>query len=195
MKLVMVKYNAGNVKAVEIALNKLGISPLISNNPDDLLSADRIIFPGVGNAAAAWEDLKRTRLDKLIPTLKQPVLGVCLGMQFLCSHSEEGDTPGLNIVPLEVKRFDNGLKVPHIGWNNVYASGTELFEDIDENEYFYFVHSYFVEKGKATIATCDYGYPFSAAIHAGNFWGIQFHPEISALAGSCILSNFLNMQP
>lgn len=194
MKLAMIKYNAGNVKAVEIALRKLGVEPVISDEAEELLAADRILFPGVGNAASAMESLQQRGLDKLIPRLKQPVLGVCLGMQLMCSHTEEGNTNGLNIVSLRVKRFDNGLKVPHIGWNNIHTLKSGLFSSIPENECVYFVHSYYAERGTQTIAVCDYGHPFSAAIQRENFFGIQFHPEISAGAGSRILSNFLNMQ-
>lgn len=192
MKLVMIKYNAGNVRAVEIALNKLGVEPIISDNREELLSADRVLFPGVGNAASAMQSLRQKGLDQLIPALKQPVLGVCLGMQLMCSHSDEGDTEGLNIVPLRVKKFNNGLKVPHIGWNNIHSLKSELFRGIQESEYMYFVHSFYAETGRETIATCDYGNSFSAAIESKNFCGIQFHPELSADAGSKLLSNFLN---
>lgn len=195
MKLAMVKYNAGNVKSVEYALQRLGISPVVSDDADVLRSADKVLFPGVGNAASAMESLKERGLDKLIPQLKQPVLGICLGMQLLCMHTDEGDTPCLGVAPLQVKKFDRTRKVPHTGWNTIYNLKSDLFAGIPEGEYMYFVHSYYATLGVETIATCDYEVPFTASLRKNNFYGIQFHPEISSAAGSRVLSNFLNMKP
>jgi len=191
MNLVMVKYNSGNVRSVDYALQRLGINAIVSDDFEVLKSADRILFPGVGNAASAMQSLKEKGLDKLIPNLTQPLLGICLGMQLMCKQSEEGDTPCLGIVPLEVKKFRGMLKVPHTGWNSVYNLKGGLFGGIQENEYMYFVHAYYAERGEATAAECNYIQPFSAAIQYKNFYGVQFHPELSAHAGSRILSNFL----
>ncbi len=193
MKLVVVRYSAGNVKSVEFALKRLGIEAIVSDDFEVLRSADKIIFPGVGNAASAMQSLKEKGLDQLIPALKQPVLGICLGMQLLCLHTEEGDTSGLGIIPLRVRKFSDNLKVPHTGWNTIHDLKGDLFYQVPENEYMYFVHSYYAETGDETIAICDYGIPFSAAIQKDNFYGLQFHTELSAEAGSRILSNFINI--
>ncbi len=193
MNVVMIKYNAGNVKSVEYALHRLGVTPVITDDRETILSADKILFPGVGNAASAMNSLIESGLNKLIPQLKQPVLGICLGMQLLCKHTDEGDTSCMNVIPLQVRRFDKTKKVPHTGWNNIYNLKSELFQNIPEQEYMYFVHSYYVELGEDTIATCDYGIPFSASVHKNNFYGIQFHAEMSSMAGSQVLSNFLKI--
>jgi len=193
MNVVMIKYNAGNVKSVEYALHRLGVTPVITDDRETILSADKILFPGVGNAASAMNSLIESGLNKLIPQLKQPVLGICLGMQLLCKHTDEGDTSCMNVIPLQVRRFDKTKKVPHTGWNNIYNLKSELFQNIPEQEYMYFVHSYYVELGEDTIATCDYGIPFSASVHKNNFYGVQFHAEMSSMAGSQVLSNFLKI--
>lgn len=194
MNLAIIKYNAGNIKSVEFALKRLGVQAVVSDDIEVLQSADKIIFPGVGNAASAMESLRKKDLDKLIPVLKQPVLGICLGMQLLCRHTEEGDTPGLDIIPLQVRKFSSKMKVPHTGWNQICDLKGELFKEISEEEYMYFVHSYYAETGRETVAACEYGFPFSAAIQKNNFYGVQFHTELSADAGSSILSNFLNIK-
>lgn len=196
MKLVMVKYNAGNIRSVDFALQRLGVSATISDDFEEIASADKILFPGVGHAASAMESLRRQGLDTFLPGLKQPLLGICLGMQLLCRHTEEGNTNCLGIIPLDVKRFDSDtLKVPHTGWNQIYDLKGGLFAGIGEKEYMYFVHSYYAEAGVQTAALCDYGHPFSAALQHNNFYGVQFHTELSAGAGAAILSNFLNIRP
>lgn len=194
MNLAVIKYNAGNVRSIDFALQRLGVSATVSDDFDVLRSADRVIFPGVGNAESAMQNLKEKGLDKLIPQLKQPVLGICLGMQLLCSFSEEGDTSCLDIIPLKVKAFLGNMKIPHTGWNNIFHLKSELFEQIPENEFMYFVHGFYAETGKETIATCEYGIPFSAAIQKDNFYGVQFHAELSSESGSRILSNFLKIK-
>lgn len=194
MTLAMVKYNAGNVKSVGFALQRLGITPVVTDDTEELMRADKVLFPGVGNAASAMASLREKGLDKLIPRLKQPVLGICLGMQLLCLHTEEGDTSGLGVIPIAVKKFRHIKKVPHTGWNTICNLKSELFTNIPEGEYMYFVHSFYAVCGTETIATCNYEIPFSASLHKGNFYGIQFHPEISSEAGSRVLSNFLNIK-
>jgi len=199
MKIVIIKYNAGNIKSVEFALERIGTKSIVSDNIDEIKSADKIIFPGVGEASSAMAYLREKNLDVLIPSLKQPVLGICLGMQLLCSHSEEGNTNCLNIFSEKVRKFSPslleragvGLKIPQIGWNNIYDLKSGLFSDIKENEYSYFVHSYFVESSTNTIATCNYINEFSAAINKNNFYAVQFHPEKSGKAGEHLLKNFL----
>ena len=195
MKVVIIKYNSGNVSSVRFALQRLGIDALHTSDKDDILSADKIIFPGVGHAATAMKSLRQNNLDQLIPQLKQPFLGICAGMQLMCAHSEEGNTNCLNIVPLKVKKFPDTLhlKVPHTGWNTIHNLRGNLFDGIAEEAYMYFVHSYFAECGEGTVARCDYGLEFSAAIRHHHFYGVQFHTELSAEQGSRILSNFLNL--
>ncbi len=196
MKVVIIKYNSGNVTSVRFALQRLGIDAILSNDHDEILTADRIIFPGVGHAATAMESLKQDGLHLLLPKLTQPFLGICAGMQLMCAHSEEGDSDCLDIVPMKVKRFPvvSGLKVPHTGWNTVHQLKGELFKGIPEDAYMYFVHSYYVEYGGETVARCNYGLEYSAAIQKDNFYGVQFHAELSSSAGSTLLSNFLNIQ-
>ncbi len=196
MKVVIVKYNSGNVSSVRFALQRLGIDGILSNDHEEIRTADRVIFPGVGHAGTAMESLVQHGLQKLLPELKQPFLGICAGMQLMCTHSEEGDTKCMGIVPLSVKRFPsvNSLKVPHTGWNTIHQLKGSLFQGIPENAFMYFVHSYYVETGQETIAACDYGLEYSAAIQKNNFYGVQFHAELSSDAGSTLLSNFLNIQ-
>lgn len=193
MNVAIIKYNAGNIRSVDFALRRLGIEPKITDNLDEIRSADRIIFPGVGEASSAMQYLRMRNLDKLITELKQPVLGICLGMQLMCSHSEENDTDCLGIFPQKVRKFsDKGIKIPQIGWNNIYNLKTDLFQEISEKEYVYFVHGYYVEKCEQSIALADYGLEYSAAIRKDNFFAVQFHPEKSGKMGQKILENFIN---
>lgn len=196
MKLVIIKYNAGNVRSVQFALERLGIDPVLSDDPSVILSADKILFPGVGEASSAMDYLKQRGLDKVILDAKQPFLGICLGMQLMCSHSEENDTPCLGIFQENVKRFvadQPYIKIPQIGWNTIHGLKTPLFKDVEENSHCYFVHSYYASLGQHTIAQTDYCGAFSAALHTRNYYGVQFHPEKSAEVGSTIIKNFLNI--
>ena len=193
MKVVIIKYNAGNIRSVLFALERIGVNAIVSDNHDEIRSADRVIFPGVGEASSAMKYLKENALDKLICSLKQPVLGICLGMQLMCAHSEENDTQCLGIFDQEVKLFPNvGLKIPQIGWNNITQLKSKLFDGVAENSYMYFVHSYYVESCDNAIAKTDYGIEFSSAVHKDNFYAVQFHPEKSGEAGQKILENFIN---
>ncbi|NCO63837.1 MAG: imidazole glycerol phosphate synthase subunit HisH [Flavobacteriales bacterium] len=193
MKLVIINYGAGNIKSIQFAFNRLGIDAVLSNNPQEILAADKIIFPGVGEASTAMKKLKESGLDTLIPDLKQPVLGICLGMQLLCNATEEGDTQGLGIFNTTVKRFSNNVKVPQMGWNIIKNLKSDLFTGIKESEYMYLVHSYYAELCAETIATTDYGVNYASALQHKNFFGVQFHPEKSSLAGEKILDNFLKL--
>ncbi|CAH8285983.1 glutamine amidotransferase [Mariniflexile fucanivorans] len=191
MKLVIINYGAGNIKSIQFAFKRLGIDAILSDSPEEILAADKIIFPGVGEASSAMNMLKETGLDVLIPQLKQPVLGICLGMQLLCEYTEEGNTKGLGVFKTNVKRFDNNVKVPQMGWNVIKELKSDLFKGIKENEYMYLVHSYYAEHCEETIATTDYGLNYASALQHKNFYGVQFHPEKSSLAGEQILKNFL----
>ncbi len=191
--LAIIKYNAGNIQSVAYALNRLGIEPVITDNPKELQKADKIIFPGVGEASTAMAYLQETGLDKLIPNLKQPVLGICLGMQLMCRYSEENNTKCLGIFDAEVKKFPNTKKVPHIGWNTIFDCKTPLFKDIPTNEYMYFVHSYYVPETDFAISKTDYIFKYSSALNKDNFYGTQFHPEKSGDAGEKIIKNFIEM--
>ena len=193
MKIVVVNYGAGNVFSVMMALKRLGYEAELSRNSVVINSADKVIFPGVGQASEAMKQLKATGLDQLIPQLKMPVLGICLGMQLMCQDTEEEDTLGLNIFQLSVKKFVGDYKIPHMGWNNIYDLKSPLFEGIESGERMYFVHSYYVPNSDHSIAKCDYSGEFAAAIHKDNFYGCQFHPEKSADFGEKVLSNFLKM--
>lgn len=199
MNIVIIKYNAGNIESVNNALHRLGVKAEITADPEKIRNADKIIFPGVGEASTTMTYLRKNKLDKLIVSLKQPVLGICLGLQLMCSHSEENDTKCLGIFDEKVKRFVPNpgeefiTKVPHMGWNAIKDLKSKLFTTGLENEYAYFVHSYYAEKSIHTIATCDYILPFSAALHRDNFYATQFHPEKSGDIGSKILENFLNL--
>lgn len=196
MKLVIIKYNAGNTRSLQYALQRLGLNPLISDNPEDILSADKIIFPGVGEASSAMNYLREKQLDKVIKLAKQPFLGICLGMQLMCVHSEENDTTCLGIFNEKVKLFtsnDSKLKIPQVGWNTITELKSDLFKGISDNSYCYFVHSYFADAGQHTIATTNYCVPFSAALHKNNFYGVQFHSEKSAFIGEKIIENFLHI--
>lgn len=193
MKTVIIDYNAGNVQSVYYALKRLGIEAEISDKPVKIKSADKVIFPGVGEAGSTMKYLRTKGLDTIIKELTQPVLGICLGMQLLCSQSEEGDTTCLNIFPNTVKRFKGNKKVPHVGWNSISNLKGELFKGVPENEYVYFVHSYYVEVSEDTLATCNYMQNFSASIQKNNFYAVQFHPEKSGRIGSRILKNFIEL--
>ena len=194
MKIAIVKYNAGNVESVKNALNRLGIKPILTDDAETLQNADKVIFPGVGEASTAMNYLREKRLDEVIKSLQKPVLGVCLGMQLLCAYSNENETTCLGILPYTVRRFvSDTLKVPQIGWNNIFNLQGEIFEGIAENSFVYFVHSFYVESGAETVATCDYGLNFSAAAQYKNFYAVQFHPEKSGEIGAKILENFLKI--
>jgi len=193
MKIVIVKYNAGNVQSVVFALNRLGIEPEITDDPEKLRNADKVIFPGVGEASSAMKKLREAGLEDVITKLNQPVLGICLGMQLMCRKLEEGNTNGLGIFDVAVKRFSTSVKVPQMGWNTIANLKSKLFEDISDKEYMYLVHSYYVEENENTIATTDYELPYASAIQKDNFYGVQFHPEKSGKLGEKILQNFLNL--
>ncbi|MBW0179250.1 imidazole glycerol phosphate synthase subunit HisH [Sediminibacterium sp.] len=197
MNLVIIKYNAGNIQSVRYALERIGATATVTDDHEMIASADKVIFPGVGEASTAMHYLRERKLDQLIIGLQQPVLGICLGMQLMCRHSEENDTTCLNIFDEAVKQFKpqqgTGLKVPQIGWNTISDVKTPLFNMVPENSYCYFVHGYYAAKGEHTIATTDYIQPYSSALHRDNFYGVQFHPEKSAVVGEKILTNFLKL--
>ncbi|MFN8237405.1 MAG: imidazole glycerol phosphate synthase subunit HisH [Chitinophagales bacterium] len=195
MQVVIIKYNAGNTKSVEHALHRIGIQPVISDDAEIIRSADKVIFPGVGHAESTMKHLRALQLDILIKQLKQPVLGICLGQQLMCAHSEEGDVDCLDIFPVKVKKFQSEplFKIPHMGWNTIQELKSPLFSGLDEKSYVYFVHSYYCEKSDLSIATCDYILPFAAALQKDNFYAVQFHPEKSAEAGGKILKNFISI--
>lgn len=193
MKIVIIDYGAGNIQSIKFAIQRLGYEAVLSHDVDEILAADKVIFPGVGEASSAMEKLRATGLDKLIPNLKQPVLGICLGMQLMCHSSEEGNTEGLGIFDLDVVKFSNAVKVPQIGWNQISDLKSDLFKGIPEQSYIYLVHSFYAPLGKETIATSEYGLNYSAALQKDNFFGVQFHPEKSSDVGSDILRNFLTV--
>ena len=198
MKVAIVKYNAGNVESVGNALRRLGVEPILTDEPESLRSADRVIFPGVGEASSAMRYLREKKLDELIVDLTQPVLGICLGMQLLCEFSEENSTRCLGILPYRVRRFaSETLKIPQMGWNQIFNLKSDLFADVQENSYVYFVHGYYVETGAETgaetVAACEYEVKFSAAVNYKNFYAVQFHTEKSGAVGERILENFLNI--
>ena len=197
MDVAIVKYNAGNIYSVIHALKRLGITPTLTNNAEILSKADKVLFPGQGEASTAMAYLKEHNLDKLICDLKQPVLGICIGQQLMCRHSQEGDTDCLGIFPLDVLRFQPQChedKVPQMGWNSISDLRSPLFKDIDDGEFIYNVHSFYVPHSKDyTIATCNYILPYSAALHKENFYATQFHPEKSGTVGEKILKNFLEI--
>jgi len=194
MKIAVIDYNAGNVQSVMNALQRIGADSFLSDDPKLIQEADKVIFPGVGHAAAAMQQLRNKKLDELIVSLRQPVLGICLGMQLLCTHSEEGDTDCLGVFDTVVKRFEpSGLKVPQVGWNTIFGYRSPLLDGLEENEFVYCVHSYYAETGDQTIATTEYGLNYSAALQKDNFYAVQFHPEKSGKVGELILENFLSL--
>jgi glutamine amidotransferase len=197
MDLVIIKYNAGNIQSVLYALERIGVQAVVTDDHEQIQKAGKVIFPGVGEASSAMRYLREHKLDAVIKNLQQPVLGICLGMQLMCAYSEENDTACLGIFDEQVRQFKPGagagLKVPQIGWNNIYNLQSKLFEGLPENTFCYFVHGYYAALGEHTIATADYVQPYSAALHKHNFYGAQFHPEKSAAAGEQILKNFLNL--
>lgn len=196
MNIAIIKYNAGNIFSVDYALKRLGVTPVITADKEEILKADKVIFPGVGEAKNTMEYLKAHQLDQLIRNLKQPVLGICLGMQLLCRHSEEGDVNCLGIFDADVKRFQPTTKeekVPHMGWNTLSNTQAPLFNDFKADEFVYFVHSFYVPVNEFTAAETNYIHPFSAALHKDNFYATQFHPEKSGTTGERILKNFLEI--
>lgn len=193
MKIVIINYGAGNIQSIKFAVQRLGHEAVLSNDADEIKAADKVIFPGVGEASSAMKMLRETGLDTVIPNLKQPVLGICLGMQLMCNSSEEGNTKGLGVFDVDVHRFDSAVKVPQIGWNQISNLKTELFEAIKENEFIYLVHSFYAPICSETIATTNYGLQYSTALQKDNFYGTQFHPEKSSKAGTKILKNFLEL--
>jgi len=193
MKIVIIDYGAGNTRSVEFAFNRIGVDTLLTDNPEVIQAADGVIFPGVGHAQHAMNALKSKGLDLLIPALKQPVLGICLGMQLLCDSSEEGNTKALGIIDTKVVQFEANLKIPKIGWNNLKMNENELFTGVNQDEYFYFVHSYYVPQNEYCIGRSNYGLEYTAALNKDNFYGCQFHPEKSGAAGEQILKNFIKI--
>ncbi|MGE0089202.1 MAG: imidazole glycerol phosphate synthase subunit HisH [Bacteroidales bacterium] len=193
MKIAIIKYNAGNIQSVAFALERLGVSPIITDDTEIIRQSDKVIFPGVGEASSTMKYLNEKGLDKLIPALKQPVLGICLGMQLMCSYSEEGETPCIGIFDTKVKKFNSDFKVPHVGWNRLIHMKGPLFKNMPEESYVYFVHSYYVDQSQYSSAECNYINPFSAAIQKNNFYAVQFHPERSGKTGEKILKNFIEL--
>ncbi len=197
MNLAIIKYNAGNIQSVLFALERIGVEAFVTDDPSTIRSADKIIFPGVGEASSAMRYLRERKLDLLIKDLQQPVLGICLGMQLMCTYSEENDTECLGIFSEKVKKFiplaAEPLKVPQVGWNNIYDLSSPLFAGIPEKSYCYFVHGYYAKLGATTIAKANYVQPYSSALHRNNFYGVQFHPEKSAGTGEQILKNFIQL--
>lgn len=191
MKIVIIDYGAGNVKSVQFALERLGYEAICSNDPSTIRKADKVIFPGVGEASSAMKELRRFGLDQLIPDLEQPVLGICLGMQLMCRYSEENQTDCLGIFPLDVIRFSEREKVPHIGWNQIEQLKSDLFTGVEENTFVYYVHSYYLPQNEYSIAETVYGERYSGAIRKDNFYACQFHPEKSGSMGERILANFI----
>jgi imidazole glycerol-phosphate synthase subunit HisH len=191
--IAILKYNAGNIMSVGNALQRLGYESIITDNPEELINADKVIFPGVGEAGSAMRYLKERGLDKTLVSLRKPVLGICLGLQLMCRHSEEGDTQCLGIFDTDVKLFPPVDKIPHMGWNNFLTLKGNLFKGITTKEDVYYVHSYYPEVCSSTSSTCEYIVPFSASLQKGNFYATQFHPEKSAETGERILKNFLEL--
>ena len=194
MKLIIIDYGAGNIKSIQFAFKRLGVDAVLSNNINEIKAADKVIFPGVGEASSAFKMLQESGLDVVIPALKQPVLGICLGMQLMCNSSEEGNTKGLGIFDVDVKKFSNTVKVPQMGWNVIKDLKSDLFTGIKENEFMYLVHSFYAESCDEAIATSDYDIEYASALQKDNFYGVQFHPEKSSIAGEQILKNFLELK-
>lgn len=199
--IAIIKYKAGNVQSVQYALQRLGVESIVTDDEQQIRNADKVIFPGVGHAGAAMKDVRDKKLDELILSLKQPVLGVCVGMQLMCNYSEEGDTKCMGIFKEDVKLFKPSVvaentrpaKVPQIGWNSIYDLKSVLFTDLKAGDFVYLVHSYYADLGKDTVATVDYILPYSAALQTNNFYAVQFHPEKSGTAGATIIKNFISL--
>ncbi|WP_019038671.1 imidazole glycerol phosphate synthase subunit HisH [Psychroflexus tropicus] len=191
MKIAIIDYGAGNVKSIEFALQRLGYESVLTSDSEQIKTADRVIFPGVGEASSAMKMLESTGLDKVIPELKTPVLGICLGMQLMCKYCVEGDTQGLSIFDAEVIKFDTQLKVPQVGWNTIFDLKSNLFKGIENHSYMYLVHSYYVPEHQHSIATSEYDLNYCVALNRDNFYGVQFHPEKSGKVGERVLKNFL----
>lgn len=191
--IAIIKYNAGNIKSVQNALSRLNVESVVTDDENDIRNADKVIFPGVGEAGSAMTYLRERGMDTLLKSLTQPFLGICLGQQLMCKHSEEGNTDCLNIFEVEVRKFPSTEIVPHMGWNNIYELKGEIFKNNTENEDVYFVHSYYADVCKNTSAKCNYILPFSAALHKDNFYAMQFHPEKSAEVGERILKSFIEL--
>jgi len=191
--IAIIDYGAGNTKSLQFAIERLGVKSILTSDPEQIKSAEKVIFPGQGAAGSAMKKLQHYGLDKVIRNLTQPVLGICLGMQLLCEHSEEGNIQGLGIVQGTVRRFSDKVKVPQMGWNSIHKLKGSLFEGISEASYMYLVHSYYVPEIKETVATADYNGTYSVALQKDNFYGVQFHPEKSSLKGQLLLNNFLNI--
>jgi len=193
MKVAIIKYNAGNIRSVDFALQRLGIRAAVTADPDYIKNADKVIFPGVGEAGTTMKYLRDHKLDSLLRELTQPVLGICLGQQLMCRASEEGNTGCIGIYNETVRRFPEGKKIPHMGWNSLKERRGDLFKDMEEKPYVYFVHSYYVPLCEDTAAVCDYGISFSAAMQRENYYATQFHPEKSGDIGHYILERFLKL--
>ena len=193
MKITIIDYGAGNIQSIKFAIERLGYKAVLSNDSNEIRNADKVIFPGVGEASSAMQKLRESGLDTLIPTLPQPVMGICLGMQLMCNFSEEGNTQGLGIFDVDVIRFNDSRKVPQIQWNTINNLSSPLFKDVTEESFIYMVHSYYAPSTLQTIATTTYGVDYSAALAKDNFYGTQFHPEKSSAVGEQILKNFLEM--
>jgi len=192
MKIVIIDYGAGNIQSIKFAIKRLGYEAFLSNDVQEIQNADKVIFPGVGQASSAMNKLRASGLDKIIPVLEQPVLGICLGMQLMCNSSEEGNTKGLGIFDVDVIKFSNSVKVPQIGWNQISRLKSNLFKEVSEKEHIYLVHSFYAPLCQETIAESDYELKYSAALKKDNFYGTQFHPEKSSWVGEKILLNFLS---
>ena len=193
MKIAIIDYGAGNIKSIQFAFKRLGYEAILTNDVQIIKDADKVIFPGVGEASNAMQKLRSSGLDSLIPTLKQPVLGICLGMQLMCKFTEEGNTEGLGIFDVNVRRFSNTVKVHQMGWNSISNLKSTLFKSIKENEYMYLVHSFYAEDCIEAIAKTNYDKTYTSALQNNNFYGVQFHPEKSSLAGEQILKNFIEL--
>ncbi|MEJ2543821.1 MAG: imidazole glycerol phosphate synthase subunit HisH [Calditrichaceae bacterium] len=193
MKIVIIKYNAGNIHSVRLALQREGIEPLVTDDTDQIRNADKVIFPGVGEASTAMDYLKQKGLDKIITNLNQPFLGICLGLQLMCAYSEENDTPCLRVFDNQVKKFPPKNKVPHMGWNTISNLSNRIFKGIENESYVYFVHSYYAEMSDAMIAQTEYILPYASALQKENYYALQFHPEKSGKVGAQILRNFLDL--
>ncbi|PWW29261.1 MULTISPECIES: imidazole glycerol phosphate synthase subunit HisH [Chryseobacterium] len=191
--IAIIKYNGGNVNSVQNALNRLNVDSVVTDDPEQILKADKVIFPGVGEASSTMKLLKEKELDLLIPGLTQPVLGICLGMQLMCGENEEGDTEGMGIFDINVRKFPAKDIVPHMGWNTVSGQTSPLFSGIEKSSDVYFVHSYYCELSDYTTSVCDYILPFSASLQKDNFYAVQFHPEKSGIVGNQIVKNFINL--